>query len=97
MQDQPTSEKWLERRLVQAVTQAGGIALKQTSQFHRGIPDRLILLPFGRVDWVELKTEGKKPTRLQSLTHEQLRNLSQRVFIISTKEELQNYLSTIRV
>ena len=59
------SEKTLEARLVREIEARGGMALKYTSQFHRGIPDRIVLLPGGTIIFVELKSTGKKPTKLQ--------------------------------
>lgn len=90
-----TGEKLYEYRLVKAVEARRGIALKQTSEYRRGIPDRLVLLPHGRIEWVELKSDGKKPTRLQLLTHERLRALGFRVVVIDSLATLENYLRTL--
>lgn len=90
-----TGEKLYERRLVEAVAARGGIALKQTSEYHRGIPDRLILLPGRPAEWVEVKSDGKRPTRLQRLTHERLRALGMRVTVIDSQKSLDEYLKTI--
>lgn len=69
------SEKTLERKLRKEVEKRGGQALKLMSQLHRGLPDRLILMPGGRTYFAEIKTTGKKPTELQRHCHGQLRSL----------------------
>lgn len=90
-----TPEKTYERELIKAVESRGGIALKQTSEYRRGIPDRLILQKGGRAEWVELKSDGKKPTKLQSLTHEALRRLEFKVTVIDSKNKLEEYIKTL--
>lgn len=82
------SEKLLERRLKAEVEARGGIALKFTSQFHRGIPDRICLLPGGRIFFVELKTTGEKPTALQSHEMGRLRALDFTVDVVASFEDL---------
>lgn len=61
------SEKKLEADLVEGCRRRGGMAVKLTSQFHRGLPDRLVLLPFRTVCFVELKSTGEKRTALQEV------------------------------
>ena len=50
-----TLEKDVERRLVQMVERHGGLCLKWTCPGWAGVPDRIILLPWGRVLFCELK------------------------------------------
>ena len=59
------NEKLIERKLREGVKALGGLALKFSSPYHRGVPDRIVLMPGGRMYFVELKTTGKKPTLLQ--------------------------------
>lgn len=58
-------ETELERDLRKAVERAGGKCFKLPAALYRGIPDRLILLPGGRVFFRELKKEKEKPTGVQ--------------------------------
>lgn len=48
-------EKELEKKLVEAVEAKGGRCIKWTSPGTTGLPDRIVLLPGGRVAFVELK------------------------------------------
>ena len=86
------SEKTLERSLVEEVRRRGGICLKLQGNMYAGMPDRLILLPGGRAVFVELKSEGIKPRKLQLVRHEELRALGFRVFVIDTQEKLTQFL-----
>lgn len=57
-------EKEIEEKLRLSVKEHGGIALKFTSPGFDGMPDRLILLPNGKMAFAELKSLGKKPRPL---------------------------------
>lgn len=79
-------EREIEAYLVRKVKAKGGIAYKFTSPQRRSVPDRLVVLPTGRMFFVELKAPGKVPTRLQVHEHEVLRGLGQLVFVVDSKE-----------
>lgn len=49
-------ETQIEAKLVRKVRALGGMCFKFTSPGNPGVPDRLILLPGGRVVFTELKT-----------------------------------------
>ena len=85
-------EKDIEAYLVKRVKDLGGIAYKFTSPQRRSIPDRLCLLPGGFVFFVELKAPGKKPDGHQEREHERLRTLGCNVFVISTYEQVDEYV-----
>ena len=86
------SEKALEAELRERCKALGWMCIKLTSQYQRGLPDRLILMPGGRVCFAEIKTTGKKPTALQKVTHERLRALGYRVEVVDTTESLDNLI-----
>ncbi len=86
------SEKVLEAELRERCKTLGWMCIKLTSQYQRGLPDRLILMPGGRVCFAEIKTTGKKPTALQRVTHERLRALDYRVEVVDTTESLDNLI-----
>lgn len=86
------SEKALEAELRERCKALGWMCIKLTSQYQRGLPDRLILMPGGRVCFAEIKTTGKKPTTLQRVTHERLRALGYRVEVVDTTERLDNLI-----
>lgn len=89
------SEKTLEARLVREIEARGGMALKYTSQFHRGIPDRICLLPHGLVYFVELKSTGQKPTKLQEHAIKEIRARGFDCYVIDSTETLEGLLARI--
>lgn len=53
-------EQFIEKKFTDAVKKMGGIAPKFVSPGLDGVPDRLVLLPMGRMAFVEFKAPGKK-------------------------------------
>lgn len=91
-----TSEKLLERKLREAVARLGGKALKFSSPYETGYPDRLVLMPGGKAFWAELKTTGRKPTPKQLVRQTELRRLGFFSEIIDNEETLSNFLKQIK-
>ena len=89
------SEKTLEARLVREIEARGGMALKYTSQFHRGIPDRICLLPRGLSVFVELKSTGKKPTKLQQRAMDRLDKMGHPNTVVDSTEKLEALLQIL--
>ena len=91
----PEGEKALEARLRREVEARGGKAIKLTSQLHRGLPDRLILMQGGLAFFVEVKTTGKRPTKLQQAVHRDLRTLGFQVFVVDSTASLEKTVALI--
>ena len=89
-------EKNIEQKLVKAVKSAGGIAPKLTCPGFDGMPDRLVLMPEGRIGFVEVKVPGKEPRPLQVRRHEMLRNLGFKVYVLDDTEQIGGILYEIR-
>lgn len=89
-------EKQIEQKLVKAVKQSGGIALKFVSPGYDGMPDRLVLLPGGKITFVEVKSEGQKPRPLQVRRHEMLRRLGFRVYVLDDARQIGGILDEIQ-
>lgn len=89
-------EKTLERKLVQAVKAMGGLAPKFASPGLDGMPDRLILLPGGRIAFAEVKTTGCRPRPLQIKRKEQLEALEFSVYVIDHPDQIGGMLDEIR-
>ena len=85
-------EKTIERKLVQAVKAMGGIAPKFISPGFDGMPDRLVLLPGGRIAFVEVKRHGEQPRLLQVSRHGLLRRLGFRVYVLDDEARIQEIL-----
>lgn len=89
-------EKHIEYKLRDKVKALGGLALKLIASGFTGLPDRLVLLPGGRVFFVELKngSAGRLSAR-QVVVHKLLEKLGFPVWVISTEEQLQEFLCSI--
>ena len=66
-------ESTIESNFVKQVKAMGGMAIKLISPNFAGLPDRLVLLPHGKMFFVELKATGQKPRPLQIAVHRKLR------------------------
>lgn len=86
------SEKLLEKKLGKAIGDLGGLCWKLFPLHITGLPDRLCLLPGGRVLFVELKTTDKKATSRQLYVHAQLRALGFQVAIIDTTDGINGII-----
>lgn len=88
--------KTIERKLTEVVKAMGGIAPKFVSPGFDGMPDRLVLLPLGRIAFVEVKRHGEKPRSLQESRHGLLRRLGFRVYVIDSIEQIGGVLRDIQ-
>ena len=88
-------ERDIEQKLVKAVKTAGGICPKLVSPGTDGMPDRIMLLPGGRIGFAEVKAPGKNPRPLQVKRHEQLRSLGFPVFILDDPEQILGILGEV--
>jgi hypothetical protein len=80
-------ERDIESGLRKSVERMGGKFMKFTSPGNDGVPDRIAVLPGGRIWFVELKREGEKPTAIQKWQMEQLRKMGCNVALITGKQE----------
>ena len=84
------NEKALERKLGKEIKKIGGWSIKLIPGLVAGLPDRLCLLPGGRVVFVEVKSTGRKPTKIQKFIHTKLRDMGFRVEIIDKNEQIKD-------
>ena len=87
-----TLEKEIERKLREKVAKHGGVCLKWVCPGWSGVPDRIVLLPNGRVMFVELKRpKGGKISPMQVWWAKQLRDLGFWVSFIQNEEDLATF------
>lgn len=89
-------EKRIEQKLVATVKKMGGICPKFVSPGLDGIPDRLVLLPGGKLAFVEVKAPGKNPRPLQRVRHEMLRRLGFAVYVLDDIKKIGAMLDEIQ-
>lgn len=88
------SEKDLERTFSEHLNRTKKVwVIKLLSTFVKGLPDRMVLCQGGYVGFAEIKTTGKKPTKIQSYIHEKLRALGFTVFVIDDLESRDKAIS----
>ncbi|MEY8321972.1 VRR-NUC domain-containing protein [Lachnospiraceae bacterium 46-61] len=87
-------ESTIESNFVKQVKAMGGMAIKLVSPNFAGLPDRLVLLPHGRMFFVELKATGQKPRPLQIAVHRKLRKLGFDVYVIDSNEKVNELLQS---
>lgn len=90
------NERTIETRLVKEVRNAGGLCLKFVSPGWNGVPDRIVLLPGGRMAFVEVKRPGEKPRPLQESRHRALRKLGFQVYVLDSMDQVGGIIDEIR-
>lgn len=89
------SEKVTEAYLVRRIKDLGGVCLKYSNPGVVGYPDRVAVLPGGVTVWVEVKSRGKRPNKVQQLRHEQLRRLGHNVAVVESKQQVDFLLAGV--
>lgn len=90
------NEKLIEKKLKRRVEELQGIALKFSSPYHAGFPDRIVILPNGKIAFVEIKTTGKKPTATQQICINKLKLLGHLAEIVDSDETLDVFIKKIK-
>lgn len=90
------NEKYIEKKLREAVKSRGGRALKFVSPGLDGVPDRLVLMPGGCVAFAETKAPGKKLRPLQELRKKQLESLGFKVYVIDDVGKIGEMIDEIQ-
>ena len=92
-------ESDVEAYLVERVKALGGEIRKVAFIAHNGAPDRLVMLPGGRLIWFEVKAPGlaaKFPSnpheRTQDREHDRLRAVGQLVYVVDSPEGVDEVL-----
>jgi Holliday junction resolvase len=89
------TEKYLERKLGEELRKNGGWAIKLPASFVAGLPDRLCLLPGGRVIFAEIKETGKKPTEIQRFIHGKLRAMGFEVLVVDSYSVIEDIIGRV--
>lgn len=84
-------EARVEKKLVSMVRKLGGRALKFESPGNAGVPDRIVMMPHGKIHFVELKAPGERPRPLQVAVHEEFEALGFKVEVIDTPEGVEAF------
>lgn len=89
-------EKEVEKFLVREVKKIGGISFKFISPGNAGVPDRIVILPNGRVVFVELKTDKGKLTKLQEVQIKKISDLGADARVLRGIEGVKEFINEIQ-
>lgn len=89
-------EEGLEKKIKRYVEGHGGLFLKWVSPGFTGVPDRILLMPGGRISFVEVKRPGAKDgmTPRQKRVACLLRNLGFRVIRAASIDDIREEVET---
>ena len=81
-------ERDIEAYLVRRIKALGGEIRKLRWIGRRGAPDRVVMLPGGRLYWIELKRTGGTAEAHQAREHARMLRMGQRVLVLDTIEKI---------
>lgn len=89
-------EKEVEKFLVREIKKLGGVSFKFISPGNAGVPDRIVILPTGKVVFVELKTDRGKLTKLQEVQIKKISNLRADARVLRGIEGVKEFINEIQ-
>lgn len=89
-------EKEVEKFLIREVKKIGGISFKFISPGNAGVPDRIVILPSGKVIFVELKTDKGKLTKLQEVQIKKISDLGADARVLRGIERVEEFINEIQ-
>jgi len=89
-------EQEIEKFLVREVKKLGGISFKFISPGNAGVPDRIVILPIGKVIFVELKTDKGKLTKLQEVQIKKISDLGADARVLRGIEGVKEFINEIQ-
>ena len=75
-------EKQIEAKVCDYAKERGLLVYKFTSPARAAVPDRMFVLPNGKIFFCEFKCGGQKPTQAQEREHHRLRQHKVVVYVI---------------
>ena len=85
-------ERDIERRLAAAVKKHDGLCPKFVAPGTDGVPDRIVLMPGGRLAFVEVKAPGMTLRPLQVGRKRQLESLGFKVYVLDDPGQIEEIL-----
>lgn len=90
------SEMRIEQEFVRGIREFGGIAFKFVSPGNNGVPDRIAILPGGKIWFVELKTARGRLSGMQQLQLDRIMLLGFQVRVAYGMAGVKELLREIR-
>lgn len=89
-------ESYYERKFNAEVKKAGGLSMKFVSPNFRGVPDRIVIAPGGKILFAELKREGEKLRKLQSYRANQFAKYGVKVHVIDNEKAIKDFCELLK-
>lgn len=89
-------EKDIESWLNKQVEQMGGLAFKFVSPGNPGVPDRIYILPNGRVWFVELKQQSGRIANIQKKQRQRLMSLGCNYRLVRGMDDARDYVEELK-
>lgn len=90
-------EKEIEKKLIAGICRIGGRAYKWVSPGSNGVPDRIVIMPGGRILFCELKTATGRVSKLQKMQMRRLTALGCEVRVIYGMDGVQRLIDELTV
>lgn len=88
-------EKEIEKKMIDGIRKMGGRAYKWVSPGNNGVPDRIVILPGGRIIFVELKTSTGRLSKLQKMQTTMLSRMGCDVRVLYGEDGVQTFLESL--
>ena len=88
-------ERDIEGYMRLKLKQQGALFLKWISPGNSGVPDRIAILPGGKVYFIELKKDGEAPRKLQVWQQNRLRRLGCDVRTVEGMDEARQFIEEV--
>lgn len=82
----------VEKYLILVTRAHGGMCIKFTSPGTSGVPDRIVILPGGKIGFVETKAPGRRPRLLQRVVIRDLYRQGCRVATIDNLKSAEGFV-----
>lgn len=89
-------EKDIEDWLNKQVERMGGLAYKFTSPGNPGVPDRIYILPNGRVWFVELKQQLGRVAGIQKWQRQRLQEMGCNYRLVKGMDDAKKYVEELK-
>ena len=84
----------IESSLVDKIKVNRGLCLKFSSPSMTGIPDRIILLPKGKIEIIEIKRPGREPSQFKKRIRP-FKKLNFKVYVLDFKENIDEIIKRV--
>lgn len=89
-------ERVIEARLRKQINKLGGRFYKWVSPGNDGVPDRIAILPEGKIIFVELKTDVGKCSKVQEYQQKVLKDLGCNVITLYGEDDIKEFIEELQ-